>query len=205
MIKLKLVTIEFALTRRQRMAAMAGVAVVALATAGVALAGPPVTFTAGDTLRSADLNDSFADVYSRLPTVTAWTAYTPTVEAGTTALPTTPANGQASAGYYRRVGDTIELKIDTVAPTCTLSGSLSWSMPSGTAIDFTKLPGSYVPVGSAIIQGATGRIAVAFVEPGGRIVTYKDDSNISCADLGSSGGDARIIASIPVQGWGVSN
>lgn len=67
--KFKLVAVEVELTRRQRMAAIAAVALVVVGTAGVAFAGPLVTFNPGDPLKAADLNNNFDGLDARIGTL----------------------------------------------------------------------------------------------------------------------------------------
>ncbi len=72
--KLKVVVVDLELTRRQRVGAMAGLALAVALAASAALAEVPKVFVAGEPLTAADLNANFA----AMPTTTPWVAYTPT-------------------------------------------------------------------------------------------------------------------------------
>lgn len=66
-----------------------------------------------------------------------WVTYTPSVVGGNAGAIT----NQTSAGYWRRVGDTAEIRIETTfsaAPGNAVSGIL-WQPPSGLTIDTTKM------------------------------------------------------------------
>ena len=68
--KLKIVTVDLELTRRQRRIGMlAGAVAVAALGASVAVAMVPHTFAAGQTLKASDLNENFTDLDDRLKTL----------------------------------------------------------------------------------------------------------------------------------------
>src|SRR5579864_824712 len=89
------VTIELACPRWLKVAAKIAVPLAMIGTTGMALAGPTV-FTAGETLKAADLNANFSDLDGR---VTA-------LEAAPTSLvsesDTTEGAGVADIGLHRR-------------------------------------------------------------------------------------------------------
>ncbi len=66
--KLKLIIIDFELSRRQKQLAAALMATLLLTVAGVAFAGVPKVFVKGDTLTAADLNTNFSALDSQLTT-----------------------------------------------------------------------------------------------------------------------------------------
>jgi len=173
-----------------------------IATAGVAF-GVPKTFTAGETLTAADLNANF----SKLPTTTEWAPYNPVVQ-NTNGTPlSSSAAGAGSTGYWRRVGDTAEVRIETKV-NCT-SGYPQWSLPPGLLIDTNKEPFSpQVGTGLAITaanvtvvvvapQGA-GNVVLQGAVPGSAVGT------MDCNGLGANG-EARMTFAVPIQGWTLNN
>lgn len=72
------------------------------------------------------------------PAMSDWVAYTPTIT-GVTTNPTLGTNTQA--GYYRRVGDSLEIRYDLHQSTAGTAGSghYLFSLPSGLTIDTSKL------------------------------------------------------------------
>ena len=152
-------------------------------------------------------NATNATTADNAPIVTDWVAYTPT-------LTNPPSQGATTTGAWRRVGDTMEIRIAT-----TLSGSgdttthdgFFWSLPPSRSIDATKFPssaGQRMAVGhGAIITNSTpgGEVASAdvgawdattlFMQNGagnwiyGNYQTYK-------------GGDVfNFMARVPIVGW----
>jgi len=191
-----------------------------IASAGVAFSAP-TTFTAGQTLKAADLNAAFANVpttadlntaVAKLPTTSEWTSYTVAVTAGTTPVTTTVDGAATSTGYYRRVGDTLEVMIDTVFPACSAAGQLEWSLPTGLTPDAGKLPGAYTVVGSAIVINATTATTktttvsaqIGWSTPAVALERGSTTGGMTCADIGNGGG-TRMRFSIPIQGWTLNN
>jgi hypothetical protein len=69
--KLKMIVVDVEPTRAQKRLLKIGVPALFLATASVALAGVPHTFTAGQTVKAMDMNDNFNALDMRLTTVEA--------------------------------------------------------------------------------------------------------------------------------------
>jgi len=61
--RLKVITLDLELTKLQKVIAGVGLAVALTTVAGVAFAGLPHTFAAGQTMKAADLNDNFNAVH----------------------------------------------------------------------------------------------------------------------------------------------
>jgi len=123
-----------------------GLPVLAIGAAGVAFGGPLATWNAGDTLKAADLNGNFKQLDTRTSALEstapqAWQSYPVAVVVRES--PSTPMTGVSKkAGFYRRVGDTIEVRIYTEFSAAPSGGNyLAWTLPSGLHIDGTKLAG----------------------------------------------------------------
>lgn len=158
-------------------------------------------FAAGEVLTAQSLNDRFNTIAAALPTVSDWKSFS-----GTTV--TSPASGTVTAAtttQYRRVGDTIEVNLNTEFTTCTASGQLRWSLPTGIAPDFAKLPSPFALIGHGTLTPANGL----------KVYAQGTGSNFVAVDyLGSSGGGmgctgpsgatvktVRLTFSFPVSGW----
>jgi len=193
--------------------AVSSVPLLMIGFAGVAL-GVPKTFTNGQLLTAADLNANF----EQLPTVTEWVAYTPEVTAGsppgtaiaTTTVPDLPGVPPAdSPGYWRRVGDTMEVRLDTFFPTCSMSGQLLWSLPAGYTVDAAKLSGHYDVVGTGTtVNPGTGAVLNTNVVATHQLpligIQPATGGTGTCAVIGS-GGEARLQFAVPIQGWTATN
>jgi hypothetical protein len=95
--------------------------------------------------------------------VTAWQSYTPAMTAWVTG---TTIGNQTTTGKYRRVGDSVEVRIYTVFSAAPNSGTTLylWSLPPGLTIDFAKTaaggPGELLGYGEASLNSATTVIGV---------------------------------------------
>jgi hypothetical protein len=69
--KLKMIVVDVEPTRAQKRLVKIGIAALFLATASVALAGVPHTFTAGQTVKAMEMNDNFSSLDARLTAVEA--------------------------------------------------------------------------------------------------------------------------------------
>jgi hypothetical protein len=213
--KLKLFVLDLELTRRQK-ALAAGALGVAIALASSVAVAVPEPYTSGDILTAASLNANFADLEQRLstlegvpapelPIVTAWAAYTPTVTAGSVDLAAT----QTTVAWWRRVGDTVEVRLFTTFSSCPQSGQLQWSLPNGEVPDpavtvpgeangsgFAYGPGTAFIIKASIVQnlGSAGVAVDTAGDPGG---------GATCATVGD-GGAIRIAFQLPVLGWTVT-
>jgi hypothetical protein len=201
--KLKLVVLDLELSRKQKriLGAMFALALSA-GGATIAFAGQKL-FVSGDTLAAADLNGNFADINTRLPTVTEWASYTPTVKANGTAVTTT----SAKPALWRRVGDTVEVIIDESFPSCTPSGLLVWSLPPGLAADYSKIPGPNSLIGTSLTNTQSftqNTIGEVLIQPQNVVALEEGDNVVTCATLGN-GGEVRMTFALPIQGWQIAN
>lgn len=130
-------------------AAYIGLTLLAFGLAGVAYA-VPVTFTSHQKLTAEQLNQNFGDLdarvatlsaalaleteQSKVPVITEWQSYTPQL----TTWEGNPVTGHTSTGYYRRVGDSIEVRTVSTFTAEPNSGTKKWwqcSIPEGLTID----------------------------------------------------------------------
>jgi hypothetical protein len=144
--------------------------------------------------------------------VTDWTTYTPTISAWST--------NATATGRWRRVGDSLELRVQvdlSGAPTGTLS---SVSLPAGLTIDTTKVPGTQAAgvqvygygsikaagtaaYGCAVEYSTTTTVTPVVWNVSG---TYLKDNAITATVPGvfASGDLVQFSAFIPIAGWGSS-
>jgi hypothetical protein len=168
----------------------------------------PVTFSDGNVLTAAQLNQNFADVENKTPTVTAWQAYTPLIKRsdGSTA-----AGFHTTTGVYRRVGESIEVKITTKFTGTDTGGFYSWELPPTLSFDKNKLPGATAAAGTAELF-FTGSVTVCtatiFVPSAGT----STGANLSCHGAGgyfrgdqipAAASELNIEFSGPITGWAV--
>ncbi|MFO0553636.1 MAG: hypothetical protein U0271_34960 [Polyangiaceae bacterium] len=206
--KIKLVTIDLSLTRAEKAGLAVGLCAAVSLAGHLALANPPKTFVAGETLTAADLNESF----SQMPTVTEWATYAPVVTAGGADITITEENGSPATGFWRRVGDSIEVNIDGTLGGCTNgTDTIQFGLPSGLKIDKTK-SATYTVVGEGAYRGSStgtitqvtvfgavpGNEGIVFLEKDGAV----DGTSLSCGEL--SGGWIRIRLSAPVEGFTIN-
>jgi hypothetical protein len=172
-------------------------------------------FDSGETLTATKLNGNFDDVDMRLVelqgaavTTTEWVSYSANVTNTAGAALTSSPIGGGSTGYWRRVGDTLEVRIATTV-NCT-NGYPKWYLPTGLSIDTAKVPASYAVVGAANvgdgpdtetsmtvgIHDANGVVLLGSA-PGSAVGT------MDCNGLGTAG-QARLAFSVPVAGWAVN-
>jgi len=181
-------------------------AVVLLGSGVAAWAASLHTWSTGDTLNANDLNGNFTSLQNaieQMPTVTPWQAFTPTVSPGGAALTT-----ETSTGFWRRVGDTVEISIDTMFSACSTAGSVRWSLPQGLAVDGSKLAFTNMLVGDGLLYGPAGagirglfviaQGASPFVIPD---LTTGNGGGIKCTDIGTGNVEARLMFNLPIQGW----
>jgi len=87
--------------------------------------------------------------------ITNWTTYSPTFVAssGATAV---IGNGSLN-GFYRRIGDSIELRLEFKVGSTTVMGSGFWlfGLPPGLTADVSKIP-TLVPLGTAFLGNISG-------------------------------------------------
>ncbi len=198
---------------------------VGLATVAYAV---PVKFVSHQKLTAEELNSNFADLEARvsalsdaldakadkaqLPVLTEWKPYTPIFSTNGDH----PVPNQTTKAYYRRVGDTIEVRSVTTfsaAPSSSAGDKGYWqlTLPEGLAIDYARTGA----VGDTIFGGGFSQhgnlnipLGVYVRNPnsvsavaGGNNFFYLNDSHPAAFDAGSS---ISLFFSVPVVGYGVT-
>lgn len=182
----------------------------------------PNTFVSGQTLTAAQLNQNFTDLDSRLgaiedslarkvegsgvPIVTEWTAYSPHVTTKEGLL----VEHQSTSGMYRRVGDSLQVHVETKfdAPPETGSVWWQWSLPRGMAADETKLglPGAATIGVGSLREGSNNFVLAVYVRSssgvsasaGGVATPYINDTTPVAFQASS---EIALEFTIPIQGW----
>jgi hypothetical protein len=213
--KLKVIVVDLELSTRAKRAALAAttLAGILLVAGSGAVAAVPHTWNDGDTLNAADLNGAFTALDTRIstleaakaPVVTAWTAYTPTVRVGAA----TTGFTQTTTAFWRRVGDTMEVRIVTAFTSCpTAGGAVYWGLPATNEIDVAKVT-LYDEIGSGLVYGPGTSNVVR-----GLLVTNiaPTDTNEVAVDIIGDGGGGGVCANalngqyrfnfaVPISGW----
>jgi hypothetical protein len=141
---------------------------------------------------------------AKVVTVTAWTAYTPTITqvSGAGSVP----SNLIGVGQWRRVGDSVEVQIDTPTINCT-GGLLRWTLPTGLTFDTNKLTGFNPVLGEGEVNDASNGYISGVVtgKQGGNLVGLEitgGGSGVTCS-VGGQGGYLRLHFFAPIQGWTV--
>ena len=178
----------------------------------------PKTWDANDVLTADDLNGNFADVDARIlaaenatPTITEWASYTPTLTTNTNVA----VAGATSIGSWRRVGDSVEVRLKTVFAGPPQSGATwwHWSLPPGLTVDSAKLgigqvlnTGDYVGGGVAG-QGPSNAFALSvYVRTPTTVSASANASSIYYINdttplTWSTSGAMAIQFTVPIAGW----
>lgn len=225
--KLKLAVLDLELSSRQKRIIAGCIGAACLVSGGWAFAGASLhTWKSGELLTAADLNGNFANHDNRIstlegapkpPAVSEWQPYTPDVKTdigdpiATTPvaqLPGWPA--VTSTGQWRRVGDSVEVSIDTVFPSCSANRAIVWYLPPGLKPDAAKLSGYYVPIGTAITVNPSQNVVGAYEIVSMGLLDFVEIQPLTpgvTADcsLYGNGGEARLHFSLPIQGWTANN
>jgi len=183
----------------------------------------PVTFVSKQKLTASQLNQNFEDLDTRLsateaalaakadkaqvPMITGWATYTPTL----TTKEGAAVGNQSSVGYYRRVGDSLEVRIATTFTAAPQSNTLwwQWGLPSDLAIDPSasgRVAGTTIGGGLAQ-QGSTQTFALGpyvrtskgiSASPAGTGSSFINDSNPVAFGAGA---EITLYFTVPIQGW----
>jgi hypothetical protein len=208
------------LSRRQMWVGVAAALALVVGSATYAYSGPQV-FTANEVLTAAALNGNFDDLNTRLTTVegkastvTTWVPYDAQMTSNTTPITTIlDVNAPTAKGYWRRIGDTIEVRIAMVVPACNTAGKLYWTLPTGIAPDLTKVPTAYGAVGVGVLfrpNSTATAVTIIGPEPSGpnaiqvEAIASEATLAVACADLVANE-HIRMSFSLPVSGWNVDN
>jgi len=148
--------------------------------------------------------------------ISEWTAYTPTclLTGGTNTV----------TGFWRRLGDTIDVRIDALFNPVFTGGSASFGLPSGLSMDIAKLPGlddsstllgsvRHVDTGSDYYAGdvvystTTTVIARLWVEDAGAAsghVATGNSMSTTVPMIWANNDRMHLTFSVPILGWGSS-
>ncbi|HEX8795220.1 MAG TPA: hypothetical protein VF765_29935 [Polyangiaceae bacterium] len=210
--KLKLIVVDFEVPlAAKKWGLRLGIPVAMLLGSGaVAYGSGLVSWSSGQTLTAADLNNNFAYVQSQIagvqgqvPLITAWQSYTPTVLAGATDI----SSSASTSAWWRRVGDTAEVKIVSVFSSCPGTGQVQWSFPSGVTQDASK-SASYEADGDGLsVSGATVTTLSVTLGPAAPVAAVElsgaPTGGLTCSQV-SAGQTVRLSFHLPVQGWTVT-
>lgn len=133
-----------------------------------------------------------------------WTAYTPTWSAGFGTV-------SSSVGYYRRIGDSLEILASCTSGTVAASIA-TVSLPSGLTMDTGKLPAPISVIGNYGTNFLGGHSTILSNTGTSSILAYFGQSTSSSNELTAVNGNvvtgnATTLAvhfTIPVLGWGSS-
>lgn len=126
-----------------------------------------------------DLWMDASDIFpSRVPAVSEWKSYTPTVSTGTWA---------AIRGYYQKVGSTLHLKIYAGPLQVNGSGVYTWTLPTGLTADITALGASGVTPSISDTPDAANTL----VQIGTGTINFQASNWYMDGLSGSTGHDAR--------------
>jgi hypothetical protein len=160
--------------------------------------------------RASEASGALKTRVDLIPIVTNWQSYTPVFsrDGGTEVAPT----DTTKRGRYRRVGDSIEVRILTTFGAAPNSSATwwQWSLPSGISIDLAKLPLS--AAGGVVGHGMTGQgignnIALAVYARSATTISATANGagsyyiNDTVPFAWGAGGSIDMSFTIPVAGW----
>jgi hypothetical protein len=155
------------------------------------------------------------------PAMTDWVPYPLTIGAQTTA-PTKATSPLVDQAYWRRVGDTVQIRYNyqhgSLTGTTSGTGIYTWSLPTGITVDTSKISAAVATgtqinsVGVAtIMYGAGANTIGGFMryEPGTGLFMYSSETATGYTAVGSTSrtiaGNASLgysfEATLPVVGW----
>jgi hypothetical protein len=141
-----------------------------------------------------------ASTASNAPIVTDWQAYTPAV---TGML----ATQHTTTGQWRRVGDSLELRmLTTLTQGFTSSGGWQWGLPAGLSVDTSKLSAAGDSVGHGrYVFAPNGTMGVADIalSSSGTLIFQVGMGNWQFGNGQSydQGDTFALAAQVPISGW----
>jgi hypothetical protein len=136
--------------------------------------------------------------------ITEWQSYMPTLNARVSGA--VVAN-QSSKGMWRRVGDTVEVRIDTVFSAAPSGGGTCpdfwvWSLPAGLTPDTAKQAG-VAGSGTAYLPGSRNAKLHPFSFGGGVAAEGDADCYVNSMSPFAFGPNSAVslAAAIPIAGW----
>lgn len=197
------VDVDLRAPRWLRRALVLGIPLTAMAITGNVLGAPKHTFVPTEKLSATKMNENFVDLDQR--STTAWGPYMCTViDASTEAN----VGGDESSCFYRRVGDSLEIRIRTFFVSVPEGGHpLAWRLPPGFAIDPTRLPlddvGTRNVFGYSVLDIPNGAVKLCAVRPyaGTDLFAAQCDgasSSLSSSDANLASSAVLLTFSVPV-------
>jgi hypothetical protein len=210
--KVKVYVIDFEIPPHvKRWGLRVRIPVVLLAAGGVALADLPVKYTDKQVLTANDLTANFNYVQGEVTTIqtqlTPWQTYSATLH---TSSSNTAVTNQTTSAVWRRVGDAVELDIQTAftaAPVSPHMGYWVWSFPTpgGTPISWNTALGSGLGIAWVYIAAGYSVACRAFPDGGGVAANCAGGSSFLPAVSGLSsfgtGDQVELHLSLPIAGW----
>ncbi len=168
--------------------------------------------SAADATNGGGIANSIAAAQSPVPKMTEWAAFTPKVA---TSGGTDVSADMSTVASWRRVGDSIEVMLNTTVNNCaavvpkTGGGyTLTWTLPSGVTADSTKLWSDLWMLGGVhAFNGSTVTLANVLSQANTAVVAI----DLNGASAGGAtratvgvGGFCRLRFTIPVSGWTIN-
>ncbi len=130
--------------------------------------------------------------------VSDWSTYTPTITSGGTTT--------TNSGFYRRVGDSLEVSVYTVFSGAGAASSLSYSLPSGLSIDTAKLGAA-----NRAISGSGSWYDASITTQYEQSITHASATTVGLLNNGgsaylqgsslASGDQISFYVKVPIVGW----
>lgn len=157
------------------------------------------TVSTADTVNSISFDNVKVGPDTLVPgaIITEWTSFTPSwTNGGTTSR---------NNGFWRRVGDSMEIASDTLWTGAGSAGSLYYDIPGGKSVDSNKVPhtGYLAGVGSWF-DSPDEKVAQGFVDVGLNgtfVIQHAEGGNALQGNEIANGDTVRINITVPIDGW----
>ena len=143
--------------------------------------------------------------------VTDWTSYTPVLQGGNNG---TAYTNTTSTGKWRRVGDSMEISIDSSFSGAPGAGGtyFAWTLPSGYSIDTTKILNNGASSGTVglthVYDGGANYVGAVWVNTASTVgAVGGDGTNLTSATVPLSFGandQISLFFTVPISGWSSS-
>ena len=193
--KLKVVVVDLELNHTQKRVASGVAAALLIATAGIALGGPLVTFTPGETLKASDLNGNFSALDGRVTTLEGMTLPDVKDSGGNVGIGTTTPQGKLDVqGFGRTISSAFNVR--SVA-----------EFGGGSASNNAILFNTGATAGTASIRGfsigsASQAFSIARFDSAGTAPPTFDLNVDNNGHVGIGTGQAATIGVLNVAGYG---
>jgi hypothetical protein len=196
--KIRMIVIDPELSRRAKRAwAILLVPVLVAGAGAVAYASVPHVWKNGDVLDAADLNANFAKV----PTTTEWKVANQVQCVDQVGSPTT---SQTTEAVWRRVGDTMQIRVKTSFSASPTSEELFWTIPENHAVEPSKVLGT-TRAGSGTFRGYDLWVFVDGTGNPNVVRAMAGTGKIGGFNPGVGAGDEiQLEFSVPIKGWSLN-